>query len=238
MAFRIHSSVDPAAAGNAFAAHGYVQIAPWLDESSAAAFEAELRGREDWREVINSGEKVFELDRAAQAKLSPADRARLDAAINADAREGFQHRYESIRVSDDPAERLRSTSLVDAFATFMSSKPTLDLLKAVTGFQDVDFVDAQATNYRSGDFLTAHHDEVPGKNRRAAYVFGLSRAWRTEWGGLLLFHDDDGDVTQGLVPRFNCLNLFAVPRSHSVSQVATYAGATRLSVTGWLRALA
>ena len=60
--------------------------------------------------------------------------------------------------------------------------------------------------------------------------------WRAEWGGLLLFHDDSGDTRRGLVPRFNCLNLFAVPQSHSVSQVATYAGATRLSVTGWLRA--
>ncbi len=237
MAFQIHPALDAGAARAAFSAEGFVQLAPWLDDASAAALEAELRGRDDWREVINSGEKVFEIDRGSQSRMSPADRARLDAAVDAGARDGFQHRYESIRVSDDPQERGRGDNLLDEFATFMSSGTALEILKTITGFADVDFIDAQATHYRPGDFLTAHHDEVSGKNRRAAYVLGLSRTWRTEWGGLLLFHDEGGDVTRGLAPRFNSLNLFSVPRSHSVSQVATYAGASRLSVTGWLRCL-
>jgi Rps23 Pro-64 3,4-dihydroxylase Tpa1-like proline 4-hydroxylase len=210
---------------------------PWLAEADAAALENELHGRDDWREVINSGDKVFELDRANQAKLGAADRAQLDAAVNAGALTGFQHRYESIRVADEPEVRSTSPSLLDQFATFMSSAPALNVLREITGIADVDFVDAQATGYRPGDFLTAHHDEVAGKNRRAAYVLGLSRNWRTEWGGLLLFHDDRDDVAAGLLPRFNCLNLFAVPRTHSVSQVASYAGGVRLSVTGWLRAI-
>ena len=109
--------------------------------------------------------------------MSAADRTRLAAAIDAGAREGFQHRYESIRVSDDPGERARGDSLLEQFAAFMSSGPALDILRRITGFADVDFVDAQATNYRAGDFLTAHHDEVAGKNRRAAYVFGLAARW-------------------------------------------------------------
>ena len=127
--------------------------------------------------------------------------------------------------------------MLDAFAQFLSAPATLQVLQTITGLDDIDFADAQATNYRRGDFLTAHDDEVAGKNRRAAYVFGLTPAWRTEWGGLLLFHDASGDVTQGLAPRFNCLNIFAVPQLHSVSQVASYAAAGRLSVTGWLRAI-
>ena len=209
---------------------------PWLSDEAAVALHAELTAREDWRETINSGEKVFELDRDNQRRLGPADRARLDEAVNAGALAGFQHRYESIRVPDDPAERASAGTLLDQFAIFMSSSEALGLLEEITGIADVGFVDAQATAYRRGDFLTAHHDEVAGKNRRAAYVLGMTPQWRAEWGGLLLFHDDAGDTRRGLVPRFNCLNLFAVPQSHSVSQVATYAGATRLSVTGWLRA--
>ena len=232
---RLDPSIDVAAAREHFSAHGHVQVMPWLVEADAVALEAELRGRSDWREVINSGDKVFELDRENQAKLGDDGRARLDAAVNAGAQTGFQHRYESIRVPDDPALREASSFLLDEFARFMSSPETLGLLNAVTGIADADFADAQATGYRPGDFLTAHHDEVPGKNRRAAYVYGLSRNWRTEWGGLLLFHGDTGDVEHGLVPRFNCLNLFRIPRDHSVSQVASYAGDVRLSITGWLR---
>ena len=50
-----------------------------------------------------------------------------------------------------------------------------------------------------------------------------------------MFHDGEGDVRRGLLPRFNCLNLFAVPQPHSVSLVAPWAGHVRISVTGWLR---
>lgn len=237
MSIRLDPSIDVAAARAQFADRGQVQIMPWLVEADAVALEKELRTRDDWREVINSGDKVFELDRANQAKLGEGDRAQLDAAVNAGALSGFQHRYESIRVADEPEVRSHSASLLDKFAIFMSSAPALDMLREITGIDDVDFVDAQATGYRPGDFLTAHHDEVPGKNRRAAYVLGLSRNWRTEWGGLLLFHDDKDDVAAGLLPRFNCLNLFAIPRTHSVSQVASYAGGTRFSITGWLRSI-
>ena len=68
---------------------------------------------------------------------------------------------------------------------------------------------------------------------RLPNVFGLTRHWRPDWGGLLLFHDDDGQIDLGLVPAFNVLNLFAVPREHSVSVVAPFAAEPRLTITGW-----
>jgi len=74
------------------------------------------------------------------------------------------------------------------------------------------------------------------KNRRAAYVLGMTPIWRTEWGGVLLFHDEQQLTIKGLVPRFNCLNLFQVPQLHSVSEVTRSAAYRRYSVTGWLRA--
>jgi Rps23 Pro-64 3,4-dihydroxylase Tpa1-like proline 4-hydroxylase len=237
MEFRLHPGLDPEAARAQFVREGFVQLMPWLADACAAALHAELVERVDWRELINSGDKVFELDREGQSKLGSDGRARLDALIDAGARSGFQHRYESIRIPDDRHGRTLDTDLLGRFALFMSSEAVLHILRQITGLEDVDFVDAQATSYRPGDFLTAHHDEVAGKKRRAAYVFGLSEGWNTEWGGLLLFHDPAGDVTRGLKPRFNCLNLFRVPQTHSVSQVATFAATNRISVTGWLRAL-
>jgi SM-20-related protein len=41
-------------------------------------------------------------------------------------------------------------------------------------------------------------------------------------------------VTRGFKPEFNVLTFFKVPVAHSVAQVASYAEAKRLSLTGWL----
>ncbi|MDK2766307.1 MAG: 2OG-Fe(II) oxygenase [Sphingomonas sp.] len=235
--FTLAPSIDAEALAERFARTGRVQIAPFLDEADATALAAHLLARDDWRQVMNAGEKVYESVPAVLATLTDAQRARLEEVMNAAARDGFQYRYQSIRVPDDAAARATLDDPLAAFARFMASAPLLDLLARVTGATDINFADAQATNYDKGDFLTGHDDGVAGKNRRAAYVFGLTSRWRAEWGGLLLFHGGDGGIAEGYVPAFNTLSLFAVPQQHSVSQVTPWAGGPRLSITGWLRAL-
>ena len=152
------------------------------------------------------------------------------------ARLGFQFRFETIRVPDRDADRLAEPTLLNEFARFLSSKPVVDFFRQITGAGDIGFADAQGTAYGPGHFLTAHDDDVDGKRRRAAYVFNLTPEWRVDWGGLLLFHAADGHVEEGYTPRFNALNIFAVPAVHSVSCVAPFAAHRRYSVTGWLRA--
>jgi SM-20-related protein len=118
----------------------------------------------------------------------------------------------------------------------MQSEPMIDLLRAITGFGGLAFTDGQATAYGTGDFLTGHDDDVAGKNRVAAYVYGLTPHWRVEYGGVLLFHGEADRTVEGLAPRFNTLDLFAVPQRHSVSMVTPSAPHRRYAVTGWLRA--
>jgi len=233
--FRLNPALDGIALARAFAAERRVQIRDFLHPDDAAAFHAECRAREDWRQIVNSGDKVYDLDRAARAALSAEQREALDQAVYAGAREGFQHRYEAIRVPDGRAEREASDDPFAKFALWLSHGEARDFLRAVVGRPEMDFADAQATAYGPGDFLTGHDDAVEGKDRLAAYVFGLTRQWRAEWGGLLLFHDAEGDIEHGLTPRFNTLNLFAVPQLHSVSMVTRAAPFRRYAVTGWLR---
>jgi SM-20-related protein len=235
--FRLAPAIDRAALAARFGRERRVRIAPFLVEEDAAALAEHLLARDDWKQVLNSGDKVFEMDRSQVAALDPAQAARLDAAVHASARDGFQFRFGSIRIPDEDAERAADGRALADFARFMSGPEVLGLMGEVIGPSDIAFADAQATRYGPGDFLTAHDDEVAGKNRRAAYVFGLSRDWRAEWGGLLLFHEAGGEVA-GFAPQFNALNLFAVPQPHSVSLVAPFAPRERLSVTGWLRARA
>lgn len=236
MTFALHPSIDADALHRRFAATGHVQIAPFLAAPGAAALRDQLAGREDWRLVLNAGARVYEIDRAGRAAMSDEQRNHLERLVAQAAISGFQYRYETIRVPDEAPARTASATLLDRFATFLSEGPARELMRAITGAADILFADAQATCYGPGHFLTVHDDDIEGKQRRAAYVFGLTPEWRAEWGGLLMFHDAQGDIARALLPRMNALNLFAVPQPHSVSLVTPFAGAQRVSVTGWLRA--
>lgn len=232
-AVAVNPATDWSAAAAAWAARGRVRLDDFLAPASAAALFAELAASPHWRRILNNGDKLFELTRDQQAALTPEQRAELARAVDAQAQRGFQYHYETIRIPDEPAARAVDPSLAAAFARALSEPPLLDRLRALAGAPDIAFADAQCTAYAPGDFLTAHDDAVAGKGRRAAYVLGLSPDWRADWGGLLLFH---GEPAEAWVPRFNTLNLFAVPQPHSVSQVASFAPARRYAITGWLRA--
>jgi hypothetical protein len=233
IAFSLHPSIDVERLAARFATEGVIQIDPFLG-SGATELAAHLRARTDWNLTLNAGEKVYEVPRHGPNAVTAEQEERLRNAVVAAARDEFQFCYEAVRVPDDDAAR-REDDLLHAFARFMNSTEVLKLLRRITEVVTINLADAQGTIYRAGDFLTAHDDAVAGKHRHAAYVFGLSEQWRTEWGGLLLFHDDRGDVTRGLSPRMNVLSLFAVPQVHSVSMVTGSAGTPRCSVTGWLR---
>lgn len=228
----VNPALDWPALAQTYAEHHRVRIDQFLDDASAKALHAHLRAREDWKLVINSGDKLFELTRADRAAMPPEKRIALDDAVNAKAQLGFQYRYESIRVPDAAADRTADPTRLNQLASLLSSEAVIARLQAVTGAADVAFADAQGTAYAPGDFLTTHDDNVAGKHRRAAYVLGLTPGWRIDWGGLLLLHRS----ATAWVPRFNTLNLFAVPQPHSVSQVASFTGDRRFAVTGWLRA--
>lgn len=234
--FRLNPALDADALAAEFAARRRVRIDDLLDGDAAAALHANLRARGDWRQVVNSGDKVFDLDRATRAAMTPEQAAALDASVHAGARDGFQYRFESIRVPDEAVARARSDDMLAKLASWLSAEEARDFLRAVTGDTSVAFADAQATAYSPGDFLTGHDDEVAGKGRRAAYVLGLNPRWRIEWGGLLMFHDGAARVAEAWAPGFNTLALFAVPQPHSVSLVTPSAAYRRYSVTGWLRA--
>lgn len=230
--FRLAAYVCDCCAQEEFRTSGRLRVAEFLVSPDAERLHAELAASEAWRLVLNGGAQTFEIDRAGQAALDSAQRAKIDAAVIDAARHGFQYRYESIRVADDPAQR--GSSALDRFADFLNSAEAIGWFREVTGIADIDHADAQATCYGPGHFLTEHDDDVAGKHRRAAYVLSLTPTWRIDWGGLLLFHDAE-EAVRGFAPGFNALTLFAVPQRHSVSAVAPSAGAPRYSVTGWLR---
>ncbi|GAB5349075.1 2OG-Fe(II) oxygenase [Alteriqipengyuania sp. 357] len=233
--FALSPDLDSAALAEEFAARGRVVIDGFLADGQAEALHELLKARQDWKQVLNSGDKLVELDRETRRGLTGQQRSDLDDAVYAGARYGFQYRYETIRVPDDAKARRKSDDPLAAFASWLSDGEPRAFLREVIGEPAVRFADAQATAFSPGDFLTGHDDAVEGKSRFAAYVLGLTPAWREEWGGLLLFHPDGTDEGRFLVPGLNRLNIFAVGQPHSVSLVSKATPVRRYSITGWLR---
>lgn len=224
---------DIAAYRDCFASQGRVVIPNFLGSAQTLELFEHLRGRTDWVEVLNAQDKVYEISSDARKSMTEKHENNLTLSVTAAARHGFQFRYNSIRVPDEPGSRKNSDPL-SQFVQFMSAFDTLKILSDIIGDEDIDFADGQATSYGPGHFLTRHDDNVSGKNRRAAYVLSLTPDWRAEWGGLLMFHDKD-DVEAVFTPALGALHIFSVPMMHSVSFVTPSVPYPRLSITGWLR---
>lgn len=233
--FAINPTLDVAELARRFAACQRMRIADFLAAPGAEQLADHLLSATQWRHVISSGERVFEIPAEQLGQIAADERARLDQALFREAAHGFRFRYDTIRVPDGEQERAHSADLLNRFASFMASSSTIEFFRQVTRRSDPCFADAQATRYCCGDFLTRHDDAIGGKDRTHAYVLGLTAGWRSEWGGLLLFNGSGDQPAAALSPSFNSLDLFSVGQPHSVSYVAPYAPRPRISVTGWLR---
>jgi SM-20-related protein len=230
---RLNPKLDPRAYADRFRRDGVVQIHGLFDDETAERLQVLLERHVPWRLALSNPMNTA-LTRAQIDALGQEALSRQMSTVMQDAGRGFAYLYlcypmiKAYLAGDDPGHPLHRLT------EFLNTPEFRDFGRAVIGAPGVTKVDAHATLYRPGDFLTLHDDRAEGE-RRAAYTLGFTRGWRPDWGGQLLFHGDDGEIERGFAPGFNVLTLFKVPRSHSVAAVAPYATSPRLSVTGWLR---
>lgn len=228
----INPDLDVAALHRIYREVGHVRVEHIL-ESGAREMFMWFQQCTDWIQLISDDNGAIEIDYADWIDMPRAKRRAIEERMHRRAMDGFQYSYAAMRVPDQ-SERNPQRDPMTLFAEFMESPETQTLLEAITGTRSPAFNDGQATAYGTGDFLTGHDDDVAGRQRTTACVFGLTPQWRLEWGGLLLFHDLGSRDVCGMVPQFNTLDLFAVPRYHSVSLVSPAAPRRRYAVTGWL----
>jgi SM-20-related protein len=233
---RLSPTLEVGALAAAFAARRRLHIPGVLDADSAAALTAAMETFDGWKVSVSAGGEFFELPLKNRCAADPGKQSWIDGARvdGADAR--MQYIFDTRRLDPQVAAGDGLSDAVSTVPAFLNGPEFLELARAVTGDDRIDFADAQATRYRPGHVLTAHDDAAEGKNRLYAYVLNLTREWRPDWGGVLAFEGPDGHVVDGYVPSFNALNLFAVPMRHAVTQVSSFALRDRLSITGWLRA--
>jgi SM-20-related protein len=234
---RLLNAHDVEALAADFSADGRLHIPDFLETDFARRIHGAMSGNVPWmRTMIVQG-------RGVEAPLvdymaSGQQRMMLEAQIADGARRGFQYSYDSYRLSTmiDSGRRIGGTfAPVEAVYDFLNSEEFLGFVRELTGDLRPSFCDAHVTRFGAGHYLNGHHDGNANTGRLYAYVLNLTPQWMTDWGGILLFQDDKRDVTLGLPPRFNALNIFRVPQWHSVSQVASFVTQHRYAITGWVR---
>ena len=235
MAFSLSAALDPDAIAAQFGEHGYASIPGILPGEQAKRLHKAISSFTDWNLVFSDRGRHIDLAATQLHSLSPQKRTDLQNAIYAQARNDFQYLYNNYPIFDAHRQGRNVDHVLHKFYEWLDTEPFLEFARAVTGYDDITFVDAQATRYNPGHFLTTHDDSAEGKRRRAAYIFNFTPDWRADWGGFLQLLDEDGHIRRGLRPTFNTLNIIAVPQTHSVSIVTPFAAGSRLSVTGWLR---
>lgn len=231
---RLNPRLDPRDYAAAYARDGMVQVPDLLEAESAAWLEAALEHDTPWHLSFmtpEGGRLLSPQEMAAMGRETLT--AKVQAAL-AKGQNGFSFVYLAYPIIEAFVAGREPGHATHILLQFFNDLPFMNFAKAVTGEAGVTKIDAQATWYRPGDFLTQHDDHNAGE-RRAAYTLGLARDWRPDWGGQLLFHDKGGDITRGFKPGFNVWTVFKTPQMHSVAPVAAYAGGRRRSVTGWLR---
>lgn len=237
---RLDSGLRPANYAPVFKQYERLHIPGILVPADAAALAGAVAGSTAWRRSIRQSDDGTDLDIPIDeyTALDAAERDALERRAHQTARDAFRYMFDTVRIGQDLDAGRPVEPALAAWQAFVNDAPFLDFLRTLTGDDRIVYCDAMATRYLPGHFLTAHDDAAPGKHRLYAYVLNLTARWRADWGGILMFLDEEDHVAEGYTPSFNALNIFRVPQRHAVSMVAPYAGEPRLSITGWVRSQA
>lgn len=232
--FSLNSILDVNHLAEAYAANKRLHIPDILVDDSAQEIATCLETQVPWGFAYNDGESQFK--RAHEMRtMSAAEQQILLKNLYERARTGFQYAYNCYPILDAYINGWNEVPLLDRVLEFINSEEVLSFVRTLTGRPDIIKGDAQATRYGPGQFLKFHTDNVTEEFRVAAFVMNFTRDWDADWGGYLQFYDQNWDIEQAFLPRFNALNIFTVPQNHSVSYVANYATGHRYAITGWFR---
>lgn len=236
--FEINPQIDRARAASEYAAHGRVQVRDVLTGETAREIRRILLDEMRWGMAIGEGTtpptSIRNADLATAAGLQRANEA-ASAAQASSQRGEYGFRFAHYPIVDALNQGWEPGGVHELLLEHLNAEDFLGLARDVTGIEALCRADAQATMFAANHYLGRHIDSHVTEGWRTAYVLNLATDdWHPDWGGYLQFLDAEGDIVAGYRPRFNALNLFAVPQSHSVSYVPPFAPKGRLAITGWL----
>lgn len=236
--FTLNPRLDRKRLAVQFQRDGRVQVRDVLSEEAATEVHNILARSTPWGLAWQAGEDGPHSVRAAALNSDAAgQQGRIaDTTAAAGQRGEYAFQFAQYPILDAYLGEWAKDGPHDLLLEHINAEPFLGLVREVTAIDSIRKGDAQATLYAPGHFLGLHVDSHVAEGWRIAYVLNLCREeWKPDWGGYLNFYDADGDVVAGYRPRFNALNLFAVPCPHSVTYVPPFAPIGRFAITGWFR---
>lgn len=233
-ALRLNPALNPEDFSSAYANEKFVQIPDVFEADTAVAITNAFQ-QIPWRLCYYDPEQgTIQLTQDEIQKIGQQGMAERMQKVMALASRNHGYCYNTFHLTRgaDATQNHPIHQLTD----FLQSREFLDFGEKLIGHSRLTQVDAHATLYTRGSFLTRHVDEGFNHERRAAFTLSFCENWQTDWGGLLMFLDKQTtDVTSAWVPRFNTLTVFDGLKVHSVSPISAFAGAGRYSVAGWFR---
>jgi SM-20-related protein len=233
---RLNPKLDLAPYAQTYRERGLVQIPEIFEPETAEAIHGMLAGAIPWRLLFTDpNDKPVHYTQEEWNGLSQEQRTAFMQDVHKRARENRGYLYYTYPMIEAYLRGWEQGHPIHQMTELINSDEFLGLGRDVTASPAINKADAHACQYRPGHYLTRHLDEGDDKERRAAYVLGFSKDWQPDWGGLLLFLKQNQDVDFGFLPRFNNLTIFDIKYLHTVTQVSNFAGAPRLTITGWYR---
>lgn len=238
--FEINPGLDRAALAGAFARDDRLQVRDILTDETAREIRDILANRTEWGVAVQSGAqgKPFSVrGRALQDRAVAQDvTERVKDSDRAAANRDYAFRHMRYSLVEAYLEKWDPGSPHDLLLEYLNASEFMGLMREITGDPELVKADAHASCYGPQHFLGKHLDSHVAEGWRVAYVLNLTiDEWYPDWGGYLAFYDDEGDIEQAFMPRFNTLNLFRVPQAHAVTYVPPFAPRGRYAISGWLR---
>ena len=236
--FEINPAVDRDTPRRDFADSSRAQLREVLTPGTASEIRRVLLQEMRWGMAVGRQDAAPRSFRNSELASTGGAQAinRTAAAAQAATRRGdYGFCYAHYPFVDALNERWEPGGIHELLLEHLNSEAFLELARDITGITGLCRADGQATMFAANHYLGRHLDSHVAEGWRVAYVLNLTiDDWHPDWGGYLLFLDESEDIAKGYRPRFNSLNLFAVPQSHSVSFVPPFAPKGRLALTGWL----
>ncbi|WP_395647167.1 2OG-Fe(II) oxygenase [Terricaulis sp.] len=232
---RLNPAIDVQAYARTYAANKVVQIPNLFEPEIAEALERVLLGA-PWKLLCQNefGENIL-LSQEQLKIMRPEARKELEDGIRERAARNLGYTYYAYPMIEALKRGDNREHPIHALTMFLNSPEFVAFARALISDPRVTKIDAHASNYQRGHYLTRHVDDGAQKERRAAYTIGFSRNWQPDWGGLLAFLDDNLDFKRAYIPRFNTLTVFDGLMPHTVTSVSSFAPNGRISVAGWFR---
>ncbi|WP_340587939.1 2OG-Fe(II) oxygenase [Erythrobacter alti] len=238
--FELNPDLDRTALAAQFAEATRLQIPDVLTDETARELREILHNRTHWGMALQAGAdgKAHGFRAQDLRQREVAQKAMEVGKATDQAAAGRDYAYRALRYSlvEAVQEGWDPGGPHELLLEHLNAEPFLGLMREVTGIPELAKADGHASCFAAQHFLGLHIDSHVAEGWRIAYVLNLTiDDWYPDWGGYLVFFDEDGNIETGFKPQFNTLNLFRVPQAHAVTYVPPFAPKGRYAISGWLR---